>query len=109
MKVVRADWFDADLDRQFEWYVTNADVSTADRFFTAVGRTIEFLAVNPEAGPTRRFAHPELQGLRFLPLMGKFSRFLIFYRVGEDLIAERLLHGYRDLARRILNPPGAED
>jgi plasmid stabilization system protein ParE len=108
MNVVRADWFDADLDAQYEWYVINADVPTADRFFVSVGATIEFLAANPEAGPLRRFGHPELQGLRFLPLMGRFSRFLIFYRVCENLVAERLLHGYRDLERRLLNPPGEE-
>jgi plasmid stabilization system protein ParE len=109
MNVVRADWFHDDLDRQFDWYVMNADIQTADRFFRAVETTIEFLRANSEAGPVRRFAHPELQGFRFLPVMGRFSRFLIFYRVRGDLIVERLMHGYRDLARRLLEPPGIDD
>jgi len=109
MNVVRAEWFNGDLDRQFDWYLTNVDLRTADRFFAAVEKTIEFLTANPEAGPIRRFAHPELQGFRFLPLMGSFSRFLIFYRLAGELIAERLLHGYRDSARRLLEPPGAEN
>jgi toxin ParE1/3/4 len=38
-----------------------------------------------------------------------FNVHLIFYRVVDDaLFAERLMHGARDLPRRLLEPPGLD-
>jgi hypothetical protein len=38
-----------------------------------------------------------------------FNR-LVFYRLTEtELIAERLMHGARDLPRRLVEPPGASE
>ena len=53
--------------------------------------------------------HPKLTGLRRIPLDAPFGRFLVFYRVTADEVrAARLLHGMRDLPRRLLDPPGSE-
>jgi len=45
-----------------------------------------------------------------MPLHGAFKVHLIFYRVEtEELDVFRVLHGMRDLPRRLTQPPGASD
>lgn len=70
---------------------------------------LERLGAHPEAGVEYHHPHPELTGLRRIPRDAPFGRFLAFYRVTADEVrAARLLHGMRDLPRRLLDPPGAE-
>jgi hypothetical protein len=54
-----------------------------------------------------RFRHPALQGLRSFRVRPPFKVHLIFYRyTDEELSAERLMSGRRDLGRRLRVPPG---
>ncbi len=53
----------------------------------------------PEAGATRAFQDPRLEGIRMWPVPG-FPRFLIFYRVQQgEVEVIRILHGARNIAR----------
>jgi toxin ParE1/3/4 len=98
---------EADLTHQYLWYLDNATVEVAERFLTAFDATVARLAEYPDLGRRRRFRATELQGIRSLPVEGRFGVHLIFYRVaGEVLNVERVMHGARDLPRRLLESPG---
>jgi len=50
-----------------------------------------------------------LRGLRSIQVESLFQRLPIFYRFNKtEVIAERLMHGARNLPRRLAEPPGAE-
>ena len=51
--------------------------------------------------------HPLLQGLRSFRVEPPFDKLLVFYRSTEQALqAWRLMHGTRDLPRRLVEPPG---
>jgi toxin ParE1/3/4 len=107
LPVRKSECFLADLDAQFRWYEAEAGGKVASRYLSAMDRTIERLAQRPDTGRPRHFAHPELRGLRSCLLAKPFHRHLIFYRHDEatlDLV--RVMHGARDLPRRLRQPPG---
>jgi len=96
-----------DLTHQYRWYLDNAGVEVAERFLAAFDDTVARLAEQPELGKRRRFQARELAGIRSLPAGGRFGRHLIFYRSGASALSiERVMHGARDLPRRLLEPPG---
>lgn len=73
----------------------------AEAFLDVIEEAASLLASTPEIGSPRYFSHPELQGLRFLPLR-KFENYLLFYRTLKDeevIEIVRILHGARDLPR----------
>ena len=105
----RSDDFNADFDLQYRWYLREAGVEVAERYFAAVLFRLRELARQPNLGRERTFRHEELKGLRSFVLARPFQRHLLFYRItDEGLSAERILHGMRDLPRRLREPPGAE-
>jgi plasmid stabilization system protein ParE len=68
---------------------------------------LEKLATHPDLGWRRNFNHPELRNLRCWLIARPFHRHLIFYRHDQHTLdAVRLMHGARDLARRLTQPPG---
>jgi plasmid stabilization system protein ParE len=98
---------EADLSHQYRWYLDNADTDVAERFLRAFDSTVARLGGFPELGRRRRFRAPELTGIRSFPVGGRFGVHLIFYRSdGRQLSVERVMHGARDLPRRLLEPPG---
>lgn len=102
----KADAFREDFARQALWYVREAGAEVARSFQRAVDTTLQLLCAQPELGRVRRFGHPKLQGLRSFRLVRPFHRRLIFYRWnGGTLQALRLMHGARDLPRRLAEPP----
>lgn len=104
----KASAFEADVVRQFEWYQEMAGEAVSWRFFEAVDTTLLGLARQPGLGKARRFSHPELRGLRSFRVQPPFQAHLIFYRqTDRELSAERLMHGARDLPRRLREAPGA--
>jgi plasmid stabilization system protein ParE len=106
--IEKSPLFQRDVTRQFEWYYKKAGKDLAWEFFTAVDLTLSKLARQPDLGSIRHFSNPLLQGLRSFQTEPPFRRLLIFYRQNpEYLIAERLVHGSRDLPRRLLESPGA--
>lgn len=104
-----SSWFEEDVARQTEWYLARAGVAVALAFGEKVDATLELIAEFPESGVERGYPQSELAGLRFLPVEEPFVRFLVFYRVlPTEVSIERLMHGMRDLPRRLFDPPGAQ-
>ena len=95
--------FHTDVIQQFGWYLDRAGEELAWRFFTTVNLTLSKLAHQPDLGRLRHFRNPLLQGFRSFRVETPFRQFLVFYRENsEELIAERLMHGARDLPRRLV-------
>lgn len=106
----RAEFFLRDFDLQFARYLDEAGEAVAERYFAALEATLELLARHPDLGRTRRFRHPLLKGIRSYRVQPPFHKHLVFYRHdGATLSAERVVHGARDLPRRLVQQPGAED
>lgn len=102
----RAGDFKADFDQQYRWYLEQAGEELAERFLEAVLLALRSLAGQPDLGRRRQFRHPGLQNLRSFRVNPPFDRILIFYRVtNETLEAWRLMHGARDLPRRLAERP----
>ena len=105
----RSDDFNEDFDLQYRWYLREAGEEVAERYLSVVISMLRELAGHPGLGRERKFRHEELVGLRSFCLARPFQRHLIFYRVSnEALSAERILHGMRDLPRRLRQRPGTE-
>jgi toxin ParE1/3/4 len=101
----RAEKFTTDFDQQHRWYLEQAGEEVAGRFLTTVENTLQFLSTQPDLGRRRKFRHPALAGIRSFQLESPFQKILIFYRhTATELSAERLMHGARDLPRRLVEP-----
>jgi toxin ParE1/3/4 len=106
----RSDDFNHDFELSYRWYLEQAGEEVAESFLAAVLATLSQLATHPDLGVQRRFRHPSLRGIRSLKVEAPFGVILVFYRHTEtELIAERLMHGARDLPRRLLEPPEASE
>lgn len=103
----RSDDFNRDFDLQYRWYLEQAGEAVAENYLQALLRTLRLLASQPELGRLRKFRHPALRGIRSFRLASPFEVHLIFYRFHSgELFAERLMHGARDLPRRLVEPAG---
>ena len=107
MTVQRSERFDADLERQFRWYLLEAGLDPVDalelatRFAEAVDAALEVLEENPEIGPRRFRTYAGLAGTRSRRVPKPLHRFIIFYRFESGVLrAERLLEGHSRLAGR---------
>lgn len=110
MKVRESSAFFADFERIARWYVHEAGVEVAQRWLDALDATVEELKATPGLGRMRRFPHPELQGLRSFRVQRPFHRYLVFYRWdAEELSVERVIHGSRDLPKRLLEAAAVSD
>ena len=107
--IEKSPLFHADVTNQFGWYFDEAGEELAWRFFKSTDQTLLKISRQPDLGRRRRFQNPMLQGLWSFPIESPFNKFLIFYRVtSARLEAWRLMHGARDLPRRLVEPPGSE-
>jgi plasmid stabilization system protein ParE len=98
----RAETFNADFDQQYRWYLEPAGEELAERFLMAVEDTLQSLLTQPDLGRRRNFRHPALAGIRSFQVKSPFQNILVFYRhTSTELSAERLMHGARDLPRRL--------
>ena len=105
----RSDYFNEDFDLQYRWYLREAGEEIAERYFAAVLASLRELARHPGLGRERRFRDEALKGLRSFRIGRPFHRHLVFYRATEnELFAERVMHGTRDLPRRLREVPGSE-
>lgn len=101
-RLQQSSWFWADLTKQVNWYRDHAGCDVAELFVDAVEKTLVRLAQMPDIGRQRFAEWPELTGIRSFRVQQPFQRLLIFYRFDETaLFAERLIHGARDLPRRL--------
>jgi toxin ParE1/3/4 len=107
LSLARSERFDADFELQYRWYLEHAGEKVATRFLNAVQHTLHTLLEQPDLGRPRSFRHPALRDLRSARVRPPFHKLLIFYRTSPDnLQAWRLMHGARDLPRRLVQPPG---
>jgi len=103
----RSDDFNRDFDLQYRWYLEQAGEGVAERYLGAVLAALRLLATQPDLGRRRKFRHPALRSIRSFRLACPFGVHLVFYRHdSSELSAERLMHGARDLPRRLVEPPG---
>lgn len=110
LAIQKSPLFHADVTKQFGWYFDEAGDELAWRFFKTVDLTLLRLSRQPDMGCVRHFRNPILRGLRSFRVEPPFHRRLIFYRhTAAEVVAERLMHGARDLPRRLVEPPGSED
>ena len=106
LKLQQGEVFREDFALRARWYVREAGGAVALRYQKAVDATLELLCGQPGLGRKRRFRHPSLQGLQSFQVQRPFNRLLIFYRASDDVLhAVRLMHGARDLSRRLSEPP----
>lgn len=109
MSVHKSEMFISDVERQFQWYVTNAGWEIADRYLSAVEASCELLGQHPQLGPCAGLAHPCLRDWRFLVVFRPFQKHVLFYETkGSEVLLRRTMHGHQDLPRRLLEPPGTE-
>jgi toxin ParE1/3/4 len=104
MKLIlhRAPEFNSDFDQQYRWYLQQSGEELAERFLKAAETTLKSLLTQPDLGRQRKFRHPVLAGMRSFRVEKPFQKILIFYRyTATELSAERLIHGARDLPRRL--------
>ncbi len=107
LAIQRASFFIADFEIQFAWYFEKAGAEIAWRFQSALDDSLRKLSERPDLGRIRHFRSPKLRGLRSYRVERPFKKLLIFYRVeGDCLQAVRLMHGSRDLTRRLSESPG---
>jgi toxin ParE1/3/4 len=79
-------------------YLDLRSETVADRFYSAVAKTVQQLLDSPELGERCRFRNPKMKGIRVWQITG-FPNHLIFYRPqGDTLQILRVLHGARDYA-----------
>ena len=106
LSLKRADFFVRDFKLQAAWYVEKAGEEIAERYLQALEATLDRLCLQPGSGRLRRFHHPKLKGLHSFRVSPPFDRHLVFYRFDHSaLYAERVIHGMRDLPRRLLQVP----
>lgn len=94
-----------DMTLQYCWYSQHADVEVAERYLLAVHATIQTLAAKPDLGRPRHFTAPELARIRSIQVRKPFDQHLLFYWDGTSLRIERVMHGARDLTRRLIEEP----
>jgi len=108
LELHRSEDFNCDFDLQYRWYLEQAGEAVAERYLDALLATLRLLSTQPDSGLRRNFRNPALSELRSFRLSSPFEAHLIFYRHNSaDLFAERLMHGARDLPRRLMEPPGS--
>ena len=98
-----------DIALQVSWYQLRADEAVAARYELALKETFLIIAKNPRLGCPIQFEAAELAGIRRFPASAPFHWHLVFYRAEDSAIhIERVLHGVRDLPRRLLESPGSD-
>ena len=106
LAIHKAEFFTQDFAKQFAWYVDEAGPDVARRFQQALDNSLNKLARQADLGRPRHFQNPRLQNLRSFQLERPFNKLLIFYCASDDTLqVVRLMHGARDLPRRLVEPP----
>ena len=106
LQVRYAPWFDADVQFRTAWYAERGGPGLADRFIAAVEATVRKLADNPLRGRRPYPKDRDLHDIHLLRIGKPFHKYMLYYRFTSDaLILERLIHGARDLPRRLRDSP----
>jgi plasmid stabilization system protein ParE len=101
-----SDPAEEDLINQYRWYVENASVEVAERFLVSFDGTVERFDPLSTAGPPPTICARKLARIRSMALSRPFDLNLIFYKFKKTrLSVERVMHGSRDLPRRLAELP----
>lgn len=99
-----------DLALQYAWYFREAGEGIAERYLDAFRGAVDLLGRQSGIGVQRRFRNPRLKGIRSFQLPAPFRVHLVFYCEESDgIVVFRVLHGMKDLPRRLLEPPGSAE
>ena len=72
--IQRAEFFIADYEKRFAWYVDQAGAEVAQRFQVSLDISMLKLSRQPDAGRVRHFSHPKLLDLRSYRVERPFDR-----------------------------------
>jgi toxin ParE1/3/4 len=104
--IQKARDFTSDFENVFAWYADHGGTELSWRFQAALDASLGKLSIRPDLGRPRHFRHPKLRGLRSFRVGHPFEDLLIFYRVTNEVVdVVRLMHGARDVPRRLRQPP----
>jgi toxin ParE1/3/4 len=79
-------------------YLSGTSLALAERFLDSVDQTCAAAAEMPGKGSPWQSDHPELDGMRYVKVIG-FKNHLVFYLpAGEAITIVRVLQGARDIA-----------
>ena len=99
-------WFDADVHYYLAWYAEQGGADLAERLVSALDTSVNKLTSRPDRGHRPFLRDTDLADLRSSLVEPPFRKLVIFYRYSEtDLALERLIHGARDLPRRLRESP----
>jgi len=87
-----------DILRQFRYYLVEQDKpEVAERFLSAVRKTMEGIVRTPQGGAPKRLSREALHGLRSWPVKG-FEDIRVYYLAHEAGVrVVRVLHAKRDI------------
>ena len=97
-RLVRSDWFKADVVSAFAWYHEQAGREVVARLAVVLRDTLELVRLHPEIAPLRNIAGVRI---RSFPLR-EFSYVLYWDFDGETVVLAAFLHGSRDRAAILL-------
>ena len=110
LRVQYAPWFDIDLHLRTARYAEQGGDELAERFVDAVETTVGKVAESPHLGWRPYPRDPDLMELHSALVERPFRKHILFYRFTEaELFIERLIHGARDLPRRLRESPHESD
>jgi toxin ParE1/3/4 len=108
LKIESSNEAKEDIRLQTVWYDEQAGSDIAERYVTAFMSTAHSLSRQPDLGRLCHFRSRKLATSAASPWKA-FKKHLMFYRLQDDtLFIFRVLHGVRDLPRRLVDPPGVE-
>jgi toxin ParE1/3/4 len=108
-RVIRHRLADGDLVAIFRYYLREAGLRVADRFFAEAEATFARLAGLPGMGTRYEHDHPALADLCCFPV-SRFRNCLVFYRpVADGIEVLRVLHGARDIDNILAEEIGIEE
>ena len=97
-RVVLRELARADIEEAVDFYARGAGRGVADRFVSALGRTLRSIGRHPASGSPRYGFELDLPGLRS-KLLTRFP-YLVFYVERADHVdVWRVLHGRREIPK----------
>jgi plasmid stabilization system protein ParE len=109
LRVEFAAWWDVDVNLCIAGYAERAGIELAERFIHATETTVQLLMENPHLGRRPFPTDPDVGQFHSWLVQRPFQKHIVFYRFTDDvLMLERLIHGARDLPRRLRDSPYSE-
>ena len=106
LPIEKSDYFLQDFDAAFEWYAVQAGEKIALRYVPGSRIHASACLGMPGHRPQVQVQASLIAGIALLSGSAPFGKYLLFYRHDEKALhAERMMHGSRDLPRRLRESP----